>query len=174
MIAMRRTAVLLLLPLVFFGTGAIVAGLSIRAAKLVAPEPVTLLDAAVLGRDDVIFRMVTAGEDPGHPVVLERSSIHGSKGDTTSPLLVAIATGDLSRITYMLKQTQRMADPPNDLALCIAAKYGHSNVARHLIEIGAPVPKDGCGDGKMPEDIAVERGAKSLAARLRRYRIEGK
>lgn len=164
---------MLFLPLLFFGTGALIAGLSIRTAKLMAPEPVTLVDAAAVGQDDAIFRMVLAGEDPGLPVVLEHPLIHWKKGEVTSPLLVAIAVGDLGKSAYMARHTRRLADPPNHLALCVAARYGHTNVARFLMKMGVPpVPKDGCGELERPEDVAAKYREGGLSRELRRYRIE--
>ena len=66
-----------------------------------------------------------------------------------------------------------MAQSPNDLALCVAARYGHSNIARFLMKRGVPaVPKNGCGELRRPEDIAQKQGSGGLARELRQYRIE--
>jgi hypothetical protein len=171
----RRASLLLLLPFLFFGAGALMAGIATETAKLAAPKPVTLLDAAAVMQDEAILRMVSAGEDPGLPVVLKHPALVWEIGDTTSPLLVAIVGGEVNRVAYMAKHTQRLAEPPNDLALCLAARFGHSNIARFLMKIGATaVPKNGCGDIRRPEDIAKKHGFGGLARELRQYRIEAR
>jgi hypothetical protein len=141
----RRPPILFILPLLFFGAGALTAGVATETAKLVTVEPVTLLDAAARGDDDAIFRMVSAGEDPGAPVVLQRPMFQWRRGDTTSPLLVAIAEGDLDNVAYMMKHTRRLADPPNDEAPCVAARFGRGQIAQFLSKMGPLVPKTGCG-----------------------------
>jgi hypothetical protein len=168
----NRVPFLLFLPLLFFGAGMLSAGVATRAAKLIAPEPVTLLDAIVIGNDEAIFRMISEGDDPGLPGVLGSPVLHWRRGDTTSPLLVAIGGGDINKVAYMAKHTQRIAESPNDHALCVAARYGHSNVARYLMKMGAPaVPKNGCGKLRRPEDVAAKYGSGSLAKELRQYRM---
>ena len=62
-----RASLLLLVPLLSFGAGALTAEVASETAKLVTVEPVTLQEAAARGDDDAIFRMVSAGEDPGTP-----------------------------------------------------------------------------------------------------------
>jgi hypothetical protein len=174
MTAATRSAVvplLLLLPVAFFAAGALGAYLATRAATLMAPEPVTLLEAVELKQDEAIFRMVSAGEDPGRPVVLERPLLHWRKGDTTSPLLVAVVDGEINLVAYLVKSTGHLADPPNDRALCLAAQFQHANIARFLMKIGAPaVPKEGCGVDKPPEDVAKKSGAGQLVRELHQYR----
>jgi hypothetical protein len=168
----NRVPILLFLPLLFFGVGMLTARLATTAAKLIAPEPSTLLDAVAGGNDEAMFRMISAGDDPGLPVVLERPVLNWERGDTVSPLLVAIAGGDINKIAYMAKHTQRIADPPNDQGLCAAARYRHSNIARFLMNMRVPpVPKNGCGKLRRPEDVAAKYRSGSLAEELRRYRI---
>jgi hypothetical protein len=170
-----RLSLLALLPVLLFGGGALIGDVATRVAKLVAPEPLTLLQAVATGDDDAIFRMVVAGEDPGLPTVLERRLIYWRPGDTTSPLLVAIADGDLNRVAYLARNTEHLAEPPNDLALCVAARLGHANLARFLMKIGAPaVPKIGCGELSRPEDFARKYRSGSLARELRQYRLESR
>jgi len=167
----NRVPILLFLPLLFFGAGILSAGLAITAAKSIAPEPITLLDAVAMGNDEAIFRMISEGYDPGLPGVLESPVFHWRRGDITSPILVAIGGGDINKVAYMARHTQRIADSPNDQALCVVARYGHSNVARFLMKMGAPVvPKNGCGKLRRPEDVAAKYGSGSLAEELRRYR----
>ncbi len=169
---MRRAPVLLILPFLFFGAGALTAAVATLATTLIAPKLDTLVEAAMLGQEDAIFRLVSAGDDPGLPTVLQRPMFRWRAGDTTTPLLVAVAFGDLRLVGYMLKNTKRMADPPNDQALCVAARFGHSDVTRLLMEVGAPaVPINGCGEQRWPEDIAYHRRAKSMGDLLRDYRL---
>ncbi len=169
----RRAPFLLILPFLFFGAGALTAAVATRATALIAPKLDTLVEAAMLGQEDAIFRLVSAGDDPGLATVLQRPMFRWRVGDTTSPLLVSVAFGDLRLVAYMLKNTKRLAEAPNDKALCVAARFGHSNVARLLIEVGAPaVPRDGCGgEQRRPEDVAYQRRAKSLGDLLRDYRL---
>jgi hypothetical protein len=168
----NRVAILLFLPLLFFGAGMLTAGVATTAAKLIAPEPVTLLDAVAMGHDEATFRMISEGDDPGLPGVLKRPVFHWRRGDTVSPLLIAIGGGDINYVAYMARHTQRIADSPNDQALCVAARYGHSNVARFLMKMGAAaVPKSGCGKLRRPEDVAAKYGSGGLAEELRRYRM---
>jgi hypothetical protein len=167
-----RTPLLLLLPFAFLAAGALTAGLATQGVKLLAVEPVTLLDAAALGDDDAIFSLIAAGQDPGAPVVLQRHVFDWGPGDTTSPLLVAIAEGDFDNVTYMMKHTQDWPDPPNDQALCVVARFGRLEVAKFLMKRGAPaVPQTGCL-GHMPEDLATKQGFGSLARALHKYRVE--
>jgi hypothetical protein len=141
-----RAPLLLLAPLLSFGAGALTAGVATEAARLLWVEPVTLLDAAARGDDDAIVRIVSAGEDPGAPVVLQRRVFQWRPGDTTSPLLVSIAEGKLDQAAYMIRHTQRLADPPNDQALCVAAQFGNDKITRFLTKMRAPaVPQNGCG-----------------------------
>jgi hypothetical protein len=168
----HRMVILSFLPVLFFGLGILAAGVATRTAILIAPEPVTLLDAVAWGNDEAMFRKMSEGDDPGLPDVLKRSVLHWERGDTVSPLLVAIGEGDLNKVAYMAKHTQRIADPPNDQGLCAAARYGHSNIVRFLIKMGVPaVPKNGCGELKRPEDVAAKYGSASLAKELRQYRL---
>jgi hypothetical protein len=168
----HRAAILLFLPVLFFGLGILTAGVATRTAKLIAPEPATLLDAVAGGNDEAMFRMMSAGDDPGLPAVLERPVLHWERGVVVSPLLIAIGGGDINKVAYMAKHTQRIADPPNDQGLCAAACYGHSDIVRFLMKMGVPaVPKNGCGVMRRPEDVAAKYGSGSLAKELRRYRV---
>ena len=167
-----RITLLLLLPIVAFAAGASTGSLANRAVRIIAPEPHTLLDAATLGQEDAIFRMISAGEDPGRPVLLERPLLSWRRGDTTTPLLVAIANGELNQVAFMVRHTQRLTDSPNDSALCIAARFGHANIARFLMKIGVPaVPKNGCGELMRPEDVAARYGSGRLSKELEAYRL---
>jgi hypothetical protein len=168
-----RAPLLLTLPLLFFAAGALAAGVATRLAELIAPEPATLLEAAAVGQDEAIYRMVSAGEDPGLPVVLKRPLLRWKRGDAISPLLVAIALGKGRQVAFLAKHTERLAEAPNDLALCVAAHYGKIAAARFLMKRGAPaVPKNGCGEMERPEDIAKKYGSGRLSRELRQYRIE--
>jgi hypothetical protein len=168
----HRMAILSFLPLLFFGLGILAAGVATRTAILIAPEPVTLLDAVAGGNDEAMFRMISAGVDPGLPDVLKRPVLHWPRGATVSPLMVAIGGGDINKVIYMAKQTPRIAAPPNDQGLCVAARYGDSNIVRFLMKLGVPaVPKNGCGELKRPEDVAAKYGSASLARELRQYRL---
>ena len=168
-----RALLLLALPVLLFGAGMLTAGVVSRAVSLIAPEPVTLLDAVADKNDEAMLRMVSAGDDPGLPDVLRLSMFHWHRGETTSPLLVAIGGGDINIVSYLTKHTARIADAPNDQALCIAARYGHSSVARYMMAKGVPaVPKAGCGTQRRPEDVAKEFGSHGLADVLRAYRLE--
>jgi hypothetical protein len=170
----NRVPILLLLPLLVFGAGILSAGVATTAAKLIAPEPVTLLDAVATGHDEAIFRMISEGDDPGLPDVLGSPVLHWRRGDSTSPLVVAIGGGDINMVAYLARRTKRIADSPNDQALCVVARYGHSNVARFLMKMGASaVPKSGCGKLRRPEDVATKYGSGSLAKELQRYRMRG-
>jgi hypothetical protein len=170
----HRMAILSFLPVLFFGLGFLAAEVATRTAMLIAPEPKTLLDAVTGGNDEAMFRMMSEGDDPGLPDVLKRSVLYWERGETVSPLLIAIGEGDLNKVAYMAKHTQRIADPPNDQGLCAAARYGHSNIVRFLMNLGVPaVPKNGCGELKRPEDIAAKYGSASLARELRQYRLGG-
>ena len=172
MTIVSRGSFLLLLPFLFFGGGALTAGVATEAAKRVAVEPTSLLEAAAKGDDDAIFRIVSAGQDPGSLAVLQRRVFQWQRGDATSPLLVAIAKGDFDNVTFMLKHTQHLADPPNDQALCVAARFGRFDIARFLMQKGVPaVPWNGCVGGR-PEDLAAERGFGSLADELHQYRMK--
>jgi hypothetical protein len=148
MTLVSRIPLLLVVPFLSFGAGALTAGLATETVKQVAVEPTTLVDAAARGDDDAIFDIVSAGQDPGAPVVLQRRVFQWQRGDTTSPLLVAIAEGDFDNVTYMLKHTQRLAEPPNDEALCVAARFGQRDIAQFLMQRGAAVPPNGCVGGR--------------------------
>jgi hypothetical protein len=169
----HRLPVLLALPFVFFGAGAMTAVVATKVVTLIAPKPATLLDAAAAGDEEVIFRKVSAGEDPGLPVVLDRPLFHWQSGDVVSPLLAAIVGGDPNEIAYLVQATRRWAEPPNDRALCVAARHDNGSAARYLMKIGAPaVPKEGCGEAQKPEDVAAKYGASGLARELRQYRLK--
>ena len=168
-----RLFVLLALPLLFCSAGALSAVWATKAVKLIAPEPVTLIDAVAAGDEEATYRMVSAGKDPGLPVALERSVFHWRKGDVVSPLLVAVVESDPNQIAYLAQQTRRLSEPPNDEALCVAARYGNSNVARLLMKLRVPVvPENGCGEIRMPEDVAAKYGSGGLSKELRQYRTE--
>jgi hypothetical protein len=161
------------LPMLFFGLGVLAAGVATRTAIFIAPEPKTLLDAVAGGNDEAMFRMMSVGDDPGLPAVLKRSVLHWVRGDTVSPILIEIGRGDINKVTYMAKNTRRLGEPPNDEALCVAARYGHSNIVRLLMKIGVPpVPKNGCGELGTPEDVATKYGSINLARELRQYRLD--
>jgi hypothetical protein len=172
----RGTALLWLLPLLplfFFGAGLLTAEVATRAARFVAPKPTGLFDAVKLEQNDAIFSMISAGADPGVAVVLTEPLYYWGPGAKTSPLLVAIAHGDRTRAAFLLQHTRRLSEPPNDQALCIAARFGHSSLAEFLISKGArAVPKGGCGEIQYPEDIAARYGSGRLSGKLRRYRLE--
>lgn len=169
----RPSPLLLMMPLLFFGAGALTAAVAARLTGLVAPKLKTLMEAASLGQEEAILQLVTSGEDPGKAAMVQRPVYHWKSGDTTTPLLVTIAGGDLRLVAFMLKHTTRLAESPNDRALCISAQYRHSSVTRLLLEKNAPaVPKDGCSKNeRMPEDIAFKGHAKELGNLLREYRL---
>jgi Ankyrin repeat len=167
----HRAGVLLFLPMLFFGLGSLTAGVATSTATFIAPEPATLLDAVAGGNDEAMVRMISEGEDPGLPAVLKRPVLYWARGETVSPLLLAIGGGDINKVAYMAKHTQQIAAPPNDQGLCAAARYGHTNVVRFLIKMGVPaVPREGCGMLKRPEDIAAKYGSSGLAKELQQYR----
>ena len=70
------------MPFLFFGAGALTAGVATEAAKRAAVEPTTLVDAAARGDDDTIFRLMSAGQDPGAPVVVQRRVFQWRPGDS--------------------------------------------------------------------------------------------
>jgi Ankyrin repeats (3 copies) len=145
MTSASRALLSLLAPILFFGAGALTAGVATKVVKSVAVEPSTLLEAASRGDDDAIFRFVSAGQDPGLPAVLQRNVFQWQRGETTSPLLVAIAEGDFDNVTYMVKHIQHLAEPPNDQALCVAARWGHSDIAKFLMQrMPSAVRRNGC------------------------------
>ena len=80
-----------------------------------------------------MFRMMSRGRRSGLPGVLKRPVLHWKREATVSPILVVIGEGDINKVAYMAKQTQRIAAPPNDQGLCAAASYGHSNIVRFLM-----------------------------------------
>ena len=105
-------------------------------------------------------------------MALQRQVFEWRPEDSTSPLLVAIAQGEFDNVTYMMKHTQHLADPPNDQALCVAAVFGRRDIVRFLIRRGIrAVPENGC-NGSRPEDLADERGFEALAEELRQYRLQ--
>lgn len=168
-----RSTPLLALPLLFFCMGALIAIIATWLASLAAPEPVTLLDAAEAQDEDAIFRLISTGKDPGRSVVLERPLGPWKRGDTTSPLLVAVAGGEVNQVAYMMRHTRFLSDPPNDQALCIAARLDHANLTRFLMKMGVPaVPKNGCAEAKKPEDVAEKFGSVGLSKELRQYRLD--
>jgi ankyrin repeat protein len=170
----RRAFLLLVLSMLFFGAGIATADVAKWAVTLIAPEPVTLLDALAEGNDEAMFRMTSEGSDPGLPDILKFSVLHWDRGEKTSPLLVAIGGGDMNIVAYLTKHTTRLREFPNDQALCVAARYGHTNIARYLMARGVPaVPKSGCGTLNRPEDVAKKFGNHSLAKALRSYRLRG-
>jgi hypothetical protein len=169
----HQMSFLLLFPLLSFSVGGAVAATAAWVTQLMVPTPLSLLDAVKLGHDDAIFNMMSAGADPGGAVILKYPVLEWKRGDTTSPLLLAIAGGDINKVAYMVKHTRLLTEPPNDLGLCVAAQFGHSNLARLLMKQGAsPVPKKGCGDLAKPEDVARKFGSSGLAKELQRYRID--
>ncbi len=159
----NRVPFLLFLPVLFFGAGMLSAGLATRAAKLIAPEPVTLLDAIVIRNDEAIFRMISEGDDPGLPGVLGSPVLHWRRGDTTSPLLVAIGGGDINKVAYMAKRTQRIADPPNDQALCVAARYGHSR--------RCPIPDEDGSAGGPEKRLRQTSEARGRCGKIRIWQL---
>ena len=170
--SLNRGICLLGLPLLLFCAGAGVAAVGIEAVQSIAPEPANLLEAVAQGHNDEIFNRVSAGEDPGRSAVVAHAMFHWRPRDTTSPLLVAIAGGDINKVAYMVNHTALMASPPNDLALCVVARYGHSNIAQLLMKRGAlPVPKDRCGEEATPEDVARRYENFGLGETLRDYRL---
>ena len=88
--------------------------------------------------------------------------------------MVAIAADStLSEITYLVRETRHLSDPPNDQVLCLAARYGHTNVAELFIKMVVPaVPKDGCDEKMLPEEIAKRNGSDGLSKILRQYRLD--
>jgi hypothetical protein len=174
MTLIHRMALVSFLPLLFFGLGILAAGVATRTAILIAPEPETLLDAVAWGNDEVMFRMMSEGDDPGLPDILKRSVLHWRRGDSVTPILVEIGNGDINKVAYMAKNTRRLWEPPNDEALCVAARYGHSSIVRLLMKMGVPpVPRNGCGELGRPEDVAAKYGSINLSSELRQYRLEG-
>ena len=99
--------------------------------------------------------------------------LHWQRGQETTPLLVAVGRGDINIVAYLALNTKKIGIPPNDQALCVAARYGHTNVANYLIERNvSAVPRGGCGSEALPEDVAKKYQSFSLADVLQRYRLE--
>lgn len=170
---MAARITLLCVPAVCFVVGFVTARTVTHLAEHMTVEPVTLLDAAARGDNDAIDRMVSAGEDPGMPVVLQQHLFDWPAGEVTSPYLVAIARGKLTDVAYMAKHTQRLIELPNDQALCIAARFGTTKMVRFLMTLGVPAaPKDGCDEGGWPEDIAAKYGFGRLSKELHEFRTQ--
>ena len=166
---------LLVWPAVFFVLGAVVALAAIRVVEFAWPEPKTLLEAVEQQWTGTTYRMIAHGEDPGISVKAKRQILqYWGPGQTTSPLLVGIARGDADLVAYMVENTRLLETAPNDQALCVAGRFGHSNVAKVLFRAGVVAsPLDRCdGQGARPEDIAERFGHGSMAKALRHYRLE--
>jgi hypothetical protein len=112
----RPLSLSLILPLLMFGMSALAAKLAAQGAKFIAPEPITLLDAAMLENDEALLRMV-----------LERPVFEWRRGDQVSPLLVAIAGGDTNRVAYMARHTAHLGDTP---VMILHSAFQRSSVMR--------------------------------------------
>jgi hypothetical protein len=170
----RRQWLLLGLPVLAVVGGFLVGRGAAALSTLTAPEPPTLVQAVAQGQWDTIVRMIEAGEDPGLPIVLEQPIFGWSRGDVVSPLLVGIAQGDKKQVAFLLSSTKHKADAPNDQALCVVARFGHSDVAEVLFRLGVPGgPEKGCdGHQEMPEDVAMRFRNVNLAVAIRNYRTD--
>jgi ankyrin repeat protein len=162
------------LPSLSFLFGAVVAWTATFFAVWHSPEPKTLLEAAAENRTGTLYYMITHGADPGAAVKTKTPILQWYPPQVTSPLLVAIAKGDASVVAIMLENTQLLRESPNTQALCVVARYGHSNVAELLIENGANVsPPEGCdAERRHPEDVADASGHGNVAKMLRQYRLK--
>ena len=126
---------LLLIPLMLYAAGALTGRLAAKVVKKADAAPATLIDAVLSGQDDVVMQHILKGEDPGQAVILRRKVLHWREGDIVTPVLVAIAKGRPRTVEVMLRNTDRLHEAPNDRALCVAARYRHSNVARLLTQV---------------------------------------
>lgn len=172
MIPMQRLVVPLL-PGLAFALGGLLGWSGTFAVRSMAPEPQTLLQAVEAGRAHSIYRMISSGQDPGQAVVLDHPILYWTPGQTISPLLVEIARGNFNLVTYMVHATRDLQASPNDQALCVAARFGHRNLAELLFQANIPpAPQEGCDQAAaMPEEIASDFGNASLAKALKSYRV---
>jgi len=168
-----RLALLIGSPVAALLLGALGASLLVEAAKVSAPEPRNLLQAAA-ERPGAAVRRIMGGEDPASPVLLDKKLLHWRKGEWVSPFLVAVASGEEDLLRVMLAAGAPFRSPLNDQALCVAAAYGQGGVARLLMREGAPYVR--CArraGGHLPEDIASRAGNRELAQLFRLYRKVG-
>jgi hypothetical protein len=174
-VIIRRSLLLVVVgPLLLFTAGLAVGHLAAYFAMKATPEPTTLLEAVKIGANDAIYHFVSSGEDPGRAVVLKRRWRHLKAGDQLSPLLVGVVRGDVEENAFLLKHTKLLATPPNDQLLCFVARYNRGNLIDMLFAMGfARTPVKGCdGQGKQPEQVAIESRNSDVARRLRAYRLK--
>jgi hypothetical protein len=165
---------LLLAPLAASLIGIGCAAVLIALALTRHPDSKDLLQAAEEDQVDLAVRFILRGERADAPATLESDLLHWRKGDVTTPFLIAVARGHDNLVRVMLRNGVRLDVVPNDQALCVAARYGHSSEVRLLMANRAPYSRceQANGKGRVPGEVASKRGYRSIAKMLQSYGMQ--
>lgn len=116
-----------------------------RSDLFAPPFAHSFADAIATGNVQHAFQYVRAGQDPNQLIAVRHPELTGRKWVLVSPLLWAVAIGNIEAVKMLLGHGARIERPADRQAVCLAEASGHDQIARVLRTLGH-VPPGGCRD----------------------------
>jgi hypothetical protein len=117
-----------------------------RSPLFAPPFAYSLAEAIATGNVLHGYEYIRAGQDPNEPIAVRDRVLTGDRWILTSPLVWAIAVGNVDAVKMLLGHGARLDPHAEGRAICLAAALEHTDMARLLSAHGdAPTPAD-CAD----------------------------
>jgi hypothetical protein len=114
-----------------------------RSDLFVPPFAYSLADALATGNVQHAFQYVRAGQNPSELIAVRHPELTDRKWVLVSPLLWAIAVGNLDSVKMVLGHGARIERTADRQAVCLAEALGHLEIARVLRTLD-DVPPGAC------------------------------
>jgi hypothetical protein len=117
-----------------------------RSPLFAPPFAYSLAEAIETGNLQRAYQYIRAGQDPNaliavrHPVLTQRRWV------LTSPLLWAVAVGNIDGVKMLLGYGARIDGPADRQAICLAEALEHRDIARVLSAYSGEPPDRICGE----------------------------
>jgi hypothetical protein len=105
-----------------------------------APVPVftSIADAIRHGEVEDAYAFVSAGADPNALISFSDAELTSGHPVMISPLMLAVASNKENIVMMLLSFGARMELPQNELAVCLANRFGYQDLAVMILRDGRP------------------------------------
>lgn len=104
----------------------------------------SIADAIQRGQVEDAYAFVSTGTDPNAPIPFRDPQLTADLEVNVSPLMLATATNNDNAVMMLLSFGARMDLPQNALAICLARRLGHHDIADMILRDVKPAPTVTC------------------------------
>ena len=116
-----------------------------RSSLFALPFAYSLTDALATGNVQHAYQYIRAGQDPNALIAVRHPDLTHSRWVLTSPLLWAVAVGNVDAVKLLLGYGARFDRVADRQAICLAETLGHRDILRVLSRHGEPSDRS-CGE----------------------------